>query len=649
MKALLYLFTACVGWAEVQPRTPVVSSVYPQGTVPGSTVEVEILGEYLDRAQRLVFHDDGLTGKILSGSYGSLRAELTLRRDAALGPHYFQVVTPRGASGVMLFRAGDQPHILEREPDDSPEDAQEIAIPATVNGRLNTEGDFDFFRFRARKGETWVFDLRASRNGNGLDAALILLDERGRRLENCEEFFIWDPFFTYTFAADGRYTVVVQPLRTDPTFAYQLDVRRAPHLATIAPIAVRPGSTVEATVYGAGLVGTGQLWTDAPGVTGEVLEMRGDTARIRLAVPHTATDGPRELAILTDSGRSSAATFLIDSTPAYRSGELLRAPMSLTGIARYRQPERFPFDAAEGQKLVFEVRAQRFGSPVDSVLRILDEKGEEIAKNDDGAFAGAVFNKDSRLSHTFERGGRYHLEIANLYKTTGENYPYQLVMRSAQPGFDVLLNAENPYVFPGGDGSLKVSIARRDGFEGPVKLTVEGLPEGIQAEGLEVPEGIKEATIRFRAGELPPGTMAQVRVHGGDAQAWRSARIASGGGEGATFARIATTTLVVAEMPLFSLEPAATAVTLVRGGSVEVPVVIQRADGFAEPVEFSFDSLPEGVTAERTVAEGGATQVSLRLTASADASKVRFPRALILGKAVGGQVQEAPKIAITVD
>ena len=137
-------------------------------------------------------------------------------------------------------------------------------------------------------------------------------------------------------------------------------------------------------------------------------------------------------------------------------------------------------------------------------------------------------------------------------------------------------------------------------------------------------------------------------------QPWRlslsgSAEIASGGGEGATFARIATATLVVAEKPRFSLEAAATSVTLVRGGSVEVPVGIQRADGFAEPLEFSFESLPQGVTAERTVAEGGAAQVSLRLMAAADAPKVRFPRALILGKAAGGQVQEAPKIAITVD
>jgi len=78
-------------------------------------------------------------------------------------------------------------------------------------------------------------------------------------------------------------------------------------------------------------------------------------------------------------GASNPAQFLIDSTPRHKGGEQIQIPTSINGTARYRQPERFSFDVKENDKLVFEVRAQRFGSPVDSILRILDQNGKEIA------------------------------------------------------------------------------------------------------------------------------------------------------------------------------------------------------------------------------------------------------------------------------
>ena len=42
---------------EVKTRLPALSSVYPQGWTPGAKVPVTVLGEYLDRAQAVVFLD----------------------------------------------------------------------------------------------------------------------------------------------------------------------------------------------------------------------------------------------------------------------------------------------------------------------------------------------------------------------------------------------------------------------------------------------------------------------------------------------------------------------------------------------------------------------------------------------------------------
>jgi len=479
-----------------------------------------------------------------------------------------------------------------------------------------------------------------------------LLDSDGRKLQHSEDVFIWDPFFTHTFAAAGRYCAVIQPThaRNDPNFAYQLDIRSTPHLETLSPLALLPGAETAATVFGAGLVAEkAQLWFDSPGFTGEALELRGSTARVTIRVPADARQGLHELVLVTSGGRSNPLRFLVDATPSYQGADLLQFPVSITGIARYRQPERFPFEAQEGQSLVFEVRAQRFGSPVDSVIRLLDEKGQEIAVNDDGAFAGVQFNKDSRLLHKFQKAGRHTLEIRNLVGVTGENYPYQLLIKSPQPGFELLPATDQPYLYPGGTRPWKIAVSRRDGFDDPIPVTVSGLPAGVSAGPVEIPAGQDEAEIVLRADGVKPGTFAQVQVRAGDRIGWRSVRIASGGGEGATSARVQGATLTVAEKPHFVLEATLNTVNLVRGGMAEAPVEIQRQEGFAEEIRFSMDNLPPGVSLESAAAGLEAKTITLRLRAAPDASTGRASRVAILGTSAGGQVQEAPRITVQVD
>ncbi len=655
------LSVAAAAGEDVRHRLPAMSSVFPQGSRPGATVKAEIIGEYLDRARTVVFPDGFASAKIIGGSYTRLTLEMVVAPDAAFGPHYFRVVTPRGASNLLLFRVGDQPHLDEREPNSSIEQAQPIALPATVNGRLNVDGDFDFFKFRVKKGDTWIFDVRSARNGNSLDPALILIDERGRKLAHSEDVFIWDPFLVHTFAADGEYYAVLQPTHTrnDPTFAYQLDIRKAPHLETVSPISMRPGETVDATLFGAGLAdSSSRLWFSAAGFKGEVREMRGTTAAIRIQVPADAADGPRELALVGADGRSGAATFLVDSTPRHKGGSRLEMPVSVTGIARYREPELYSFDAKEGEALVFEVRAQRFGSPADSLLRILDAAGKEIARNDDGNFPGPQFNKDSRISHKFKDAGTYRVEIRNLFKTTGENFPYQLLAGPSKPDFDLMLATDNPYVYEGGEpAKLKIACTRRDGFDGPVTLKLAGLPEGVAAEPVTIPEGKNEGEFTLRAKGARAGSFGEIHVESVQTEsgavpvhtAWRSARISSGGGEGATFAMVGRATVAVAEKPLFSLEAAVSAVNLVRGGSAEFMVSIRRAGGFEEPIRFSMENLPPDVTLNEAVAGPGASEVKLKLTAGASARIGRAGRVAILGSASGGQTQEAPRVGLSID
>ncbi len=389
--------------AQAVHRLPSITSIFPQGGQPGTTVCLESLGENLDRAKDVVFLDSWIQGRVLESYPTRLTLEFRVDPKASFGAHYFRVITPRGASNLMLFRVGDQPHQLEHERNNSFGQAEPVSIPITVNGQLNPDGDFDFYRFQAQKGETWLFDLRAARNGGSLDAVLILMDSRKRKLEHSNDYFDWDPFFAHTFAETGSYVVVVQPSRKflDPNFAYQLDIRRAPHLQTLSPISFAPGASAAITIFGTGLLGSAaRLEFEDSDFEGEVLEMQESCAHAKIHVPARAQPGEHRFVVVTEGGRSNPVSFLVDSTPAHPGGEWIRPPISITGVARYREPERFFLKAKAKESLIFEVRAHRFGSPVDSILRVLDEKGEELATNDDGSFPGEPENRDSFLSYT---------------------------------------------------------------------------------------------------------------------------------------------------------------------------------------------------------------------------------------------------------
>jgi hypothetical protein len=164
-----------------------------------------------------------------------------------------------------------------------------------------------------------------------------------------------------------------------------------------------------------------------------------------------------------------------------------------------------------------------------------------------------------------------------------------------------------------------------------------------------IPEGKNEAEIVLRAApDTKPGTSSQVAMASAGTEAWRPVRIASGGGEGAAFARVTRATVVVAEKPSFSLEASSTSVNVPQGGSAVIPLTIRREPGFDTPVTFHMENLPPGVTLEPASAAAGQPAIELTIRAANHASRGRAARVAILGTS-GQERQEAPRISIQVD
>ena len=97
-------------------------------------------------------------------------------------------------------------------------------------------------------------------------------------------------------------------------------------------------------------------------------------------------------------------------------------------------------------------------------------------ENDDDA--RRKLGKDSKLFFTAPKDGQYVVRIGDTRGYSGKDFKYELHVRPPQPGFKVKLNGANPSVAAGSGREFNVSVNRVDGFDGPVRVDISGLPAG---------------------------------------------------------------------------------------------------------------------------------------------------------------------------
>ncbi|HZT30543.1 MAG TPA: hypothetical protein VFA33_11700 [Bryobacteraceae bacterium] len=210
-------------------------------------------------------------------------------------------------------------------------------------------------------------------------------------------------------------------------------------------------------------------------------------------------------------------------------------------------------------------------------------------RNDDG---GPGYGKDSRLHFTAPEDGEYILRISDVRGLKGEDYAYRLTAREPEPDFLLSVSPRNPNVPEGGRIPITVTALRLDDFEGPIAVSLEGLPAGLHATSSTIAAGQVSTTLLLSADEhARMAQAAPLKVSG-------RAKIA-----GRTVAHLADPDdglKLVALMPKPDILMTAKAkeVVLEPGGKVEVQVAIQRNNDFGGRVPVEVRNLPPGVLVE---------------------------------------------------
>jgi len=270
---------------------------------------------------------------------------------------------------------GTLPEVLEQEPNDSPDKTQAVSLPATVNGRLEKNGDVDAYRGDLQKGQTLVASLLAHRViGSPMDGVLQICDRQGFVLQQIDDACGLDPQTAFVAPRDDRYGVRVfafpdAPNSTiafagGPGYVYRLTLTAGGFLDSTLPLAVRSAEPTELQAGGWNLPAAATILATAPG-DAEQLDVFHPQWAGWLRLPAT----PFPLAIA--AGANDASAPLEVPTSVVVSG-CVDGPATWT---------RFVLRCGKASARPSASSPRSLGYPLDAILELTDAAGQSLAQS----------------------------------------------------------------------------------------------------------------------------------------------------------------------------------------------------------------------------------------------------------------------------
>jgi len=656
--------TCVFGRVSAQTAPPTLQKLSPSGGQRGAQVTVTIQGTNIGDATRVIFSEPGLSARITSveempvekmvvpkgvvrtdapiddkARKFALTAVVTIAKEVPHGVHGLRLHTPLGVSNQLRFAVSALAETKEQEPND-PGTPQGITLPAALVGALGIAGDVDAYRFTARAGEEMVFQVIARPLGARLDSVVRLLDASGKVIaENNDIDLNRDSALTWRFTDAGTYAIVIEDLEHGggaDGFGYRIYAGVLPYLTGVFPLGVRSGARNDVAVTGV------NLGADAVRVTGQPAYPGVRTVPVTVGAARGPVLNRKAIALgsypdaLEREPNSDMALAQPLAIPSSVNGRIWTG----LGTAEGQRPapgdqDLFRFTAVKGQKLVFEVTAQQLGSPLDSIIEVLDAQGRivpralvrclaktEIALNDPDSTRRSIrlLTWNELAINDYLLIGDELLQVASLPTHPDDD----LQLRSYRGVRSALLDT-SPRNHSVGEAVCKVSLHAPG-----TRLETNGMPvfqiDYVNDDG-GTRFGGKDSRLHFEA--PADGTyflrLSDVRGLEGERFAYR---------------------LTAREpAPDYSIAFDPRSFNVPRGGRVSVTVTAERKDGFNGPIDVEFVDLPPGLTSTTGRIPEGADTTVLMIAAAPGASLDTYKARLRLAEPAPAPY-EVPGVAV---
>ena len=644
--------SATVANAQYYPPDPVVLGVSPHGIQRGTQRTIVLEGLNLAKASHVYFDEEGVTTTLLdiervpNPPYVTprhrIKVHLKANSESAIGLHGFRVKTPFGTSNWVPFSIERLPEITETSSSADSNEIQKITPPVTYEDKIKAPGEEDLFQFDASSGDEFVFQVVAGPIGSELDSLLTLTNPKGRLLARSNNFSpaSLDSFLGYRFTQAGRYRLGITDFAGNggKKFYYRLTIGRLPYITEIFPLGVRRGGVRKVRVDGFNLGGMTTFELDGrDSKSGSPYEDR----RIETSL------GPSLNQVRIAVGEHPQ-TLENENNDSCDSAQQITIPINIDGrIGEDGDQDTFRLHCRQGQVLALEVLAQRLGSPLDSLLEILDASGQPVPR--------------SILKATFEGNhpdplASGSLQLQRFESTTNLTFrPWDFVLLNGRE----LVRLEEA-VRHSDDFSLAQGLlGKRLAWLG---TTPQNHPANLKVYKVD----ILPPQAQVEKGELPLFHLDYRNDDGGPVYGKDSYLLFTAPADGDYLVRLSDLRKKGGKRFAYQLtiRPAhpdfrlfldddfmqqrdlrgagARNPNIPRGGRVAVTVSAHRIDGFMGAIEVEALRLPPGVTASHGIIRAEEFQTTLALAATEGAAETSKPLRIVGRASINGEKRVRP-------
>ena len=718
---------------ETLPTTQLLA-LFPAGGKQGSTVEVKLTnGTDLERVDRLLFSHPEIKAeqKKEPPKYGGAPEPVantfivTVGAKVPPGLYDVRAVGYFGISNPRTFVVGTADELNESADNNTFAKAAPIALGAIINGQAAAT-TADYFKVQAKQGQRVLVDVMAQRIDSKMDATLVAYDSTGRELALNRNTNRRDPLLDFTAPADGEYVIAVYDFLYEGgnDYFYRLRAHTDPYIDFVYPPVGQPGTKGSFTIYGRNLPGGKPAAKLSVG--GRPLEQlsvtidvpTGDAATKLEPAPWASSQqamldgfayqltGPQGVSNAFLIG-FAAAPVIVEREPNQTAAQAqeIAVPCEFVGQFDRRGDEDFlTFNAKKGDIFSIEVTSQRLQLPTDpeAVLQRVtkDDKGEvkvsDVSVIDDEAkdLGGPSFptaSGDAAYRLQVNEDSTYRLIVRDQHGAVGDpRRIYRISIRKPTPDFRLAAVSSYPTlakdakpwalcVRRGGSVSFDLVAFRKDGFDGEIEVTAEGLPKGVTASTVVLGAEQEAVPLVITAAADAAGWVGAIKIVGkakiNNQNVTRPARAGVTAWPGllgqnnqpgrpaeGRLARELVLSVHDGESVPVAIELAdGKPVETSRAGKVEVPIKVIRRDGFKEAVTVTAYGLPTAYKTQNVTIAAGANdgKLAIELPVNAvpgslsfnvrGAAKVSYKRDPVGAEAAANFKKQMEKLAADLD
>jgi len=630
-RTLIFFITAAAVFGQAtgewptgkRTTPPTIDSVSPMGVPRGATVEVEVEGLNLAKTSAVYFSEPGIKARILRikelpdlpdvrlGSNGTpstvdlgplpprnqVTLEVDVSPDAPVGTVELRLLTPLGTSPSASIAVepyyGESP---DREPNNSPAEAFEAYLPTILVGTISKPGDVDYYKIKVKDGEQLVFQNSARELGSSLQPVVGIYDEKQNLVNEFGDSGGRETrTFACTFPKGGTYYIRVSDYQeggSDGHF-YRIKVGRLPLAVSAFPLGLQKGATASIHLNGY------NLGPDKVQLKGEPSPEDMRAVIFRPSTPGGPAFNRLKLALGNEPEATASGT-----NTTLTQAQTVTIPVTMNG--KLETPEHYyRVHTRKGERLVFEVNASRLGSPLDSMIEVLDPYGAPVER----ATIRCVLETSITLSEasSSDRGIR-------ILSPTGFAVGDYMMIGSEIIQVEAMPRGPDDDFFFVGFGGERIAYLDTT----PESHAVDQAVYRVQihpAGARFAPNGLPVVHLPFRNDDGGPGYGKDSLLHftapadGDYILRLRDVRKLNG-------PDYAYRLTIRQPSPDFTLSVSPRNPNVPAGGRIPITVTALRLDDFDGPIEVSVKDMPAGLHATQGVI--GAGQVSTTLLLSAD-------------------------------